>query len=91
MLISKELTPSVFFRFPGLASSPKLIKLINELGLIPVGTDAWFAKGEKANLGSIILVHGNSNERKGIKIFIKWAKNNKLPFLPLHKAISVDQ
>lgn len=88
MLLSKGLTPSVFFRFPGLVSSPDLLKMINEYGLIPVSTDAWLAKGEKPTAGSIILVHGNSNEHEAIEIFMEWSKSNKLPFLPLQQAIS---
>lgn len=87
MLISRGLTPSVFFRPPGLVSSPTLGKLINELGLIAVGTDAWLAKGEKINPGNIVLVYGNSSEPKGIDIFMKWSKDNQLAFLPLSQSI----
>jgi hypothetical protein len=65
-LIRAGLTPSIFFRFPGLVSNAAQIKELEKLGLIAVGSDAWLAKGQKAKEGTIILVHGNSNERQGI-------------------------
>lgn len=58
--------PSVFFRFPGLISNKSLINDLNRYGLIPLGADAWLAKNQVVKPGSIILVHGNSNEHKGI-------------------------
>lgn len=63
-------TPSVFFRFPGLVSNESLIKKIKEYGLIPLGTDAWIANLKRNHQeiipGSILLIHGNSNEHKGV-------------------------
>jgi hypothetical protein len=62
--------PSIFFRFPGLVSNQKLIQTLKTFGLIPLGTDAWIAflkqKHQEIIPGSIILVHGNGNEHKGI-------------------------
>ncbi|WP_419418854.1 hypothetical protein ACNVED_09865 [Legionella sp. D16C41] len=62
--------PSIFFRFPGLISNPALIKKLKSFGLIPLGTDAWIANlkrnRQEVMPGGIILVHGNSNEHKGI-------------------------
>lgn len=89
LLLSKGLTPSVFFRFPGLVASPKILKLINDFGLIPVSSNAWLAKGEKPTLGSIILVHGNSNEPKGIEIFMDSIQTNNFSFLPLSQALTL--
>ncbi len=67
LLLSYGITPSVLFRFPGLVSDKKSILLINELGLIPIGSNAWLAKNEKVKEGSIVLLHGNKNEPYGIK------------------------
>jgi len=39
--------------------------------LIPIGTDAWLAKGQQAENGSIVLIHGNGNEPVGVNDFIK--------------------
>ena len=66
--------PSVFFRFPGLVSNESLVKQIKQYGLIPLGTDAWIAdlqmKHQELTPGGIILVHGNSNEHKGIELLM---------------------
>ena len=58
--------PSVFFRFPGLVSDVAGLATLRRLGLIPLGAGAWLAKGEPAARGSVILVHGNGNEPRGI-------------------------
>jgi hypothetical protein len=65
-LIRSGLTPSVFFRFPGLVSNKAQITTLKGWGIIPIGSDAWLEKGEKPTNGSIILVHGNGNEPDGI-------------------------
>jgi hypothetical protein len=39
-------------------------------GLIPVGSDAWLAKKQKPESGSIVLIHGNGNEPLGITKFL---------------------
>lgn len=66
-LIAQGITPSIFFRFPGLVQNQKAIKILKKFGLIAVGSNAWLAKGEKISKGSIILLHGNKNEPQGIK------------------------
>lgn len=76
-LIGRGVTPSVFFRFPGLIFDEKLLKEIKETYfLIPIGSHAWIAKNEKIQDGSIILIHGNKNEPQGIEML-----EEKLPSL----------
>jgi len=70
-MIENDLLPSVFFRFPGLISNEALIDTVYNYGLITVGSDAWLAKGNKANAGSIVLIHGNGNETIGVSEFLK--------------------
>lgn len=70
-MLQHGLIPSVFFRFPGLVSDHSLVDKVIAYGLIPVGTDAWLAKGQNAATGSIVLIHGNGNEPVGVKDFIK--------------------
>jgi hypothetical protein len=70
-MIERGLTPSVFFRFPGLVSDEKLFHIITSFGLIPVGSDAWLAKNQWPKNGSIILVHATGNETIGIQRFLK--------------------
>jgi hypothetical protein len=70
-LLEAGVTPSVFFRFPGLVSDKRTIGIIHDLGLITVGTDAWIAKGQKPKKGSIVLLHGNKNEPQGVKRFLE--------------------
>jgi peptidoglycan/xylan/chitin deacetylase (PgdA/CDA1 family) len=88
-LLEEGELPSVFFRFPGLISNKKLIKQIKQYGLIPLGTDAWMANLEKNHQtitpGGIILVHGNSNEHKGILSILPLL--TKLNFVNIKEAI----
>ena len=70
-MIKQGLTPSVFFRFPGLVSDSRLFHLITALGLIPVGSDAWLGKNQWPKVGSIVLVHANGNEPIGIRRFLE--------------------
>ncbi len=80
-LLERGVTPSIFFRFPGLVSDEKAVHTVTRLGLIPIGTDAWLAKGQRPKEGSIILVHGNGNEPKGVRIFLRLLKEGKIPRL----------
>jgi hypothetical protein len=78
-ILEAGIVPSVFFRFPGLVSSRDLFLKITGYGLIPVGSDAWLAKDEWPEDGSIILVHANGNEPEGIlrlKKFIETKRKN---------------
>ncbi|MBB2150673.1 polysaccharide deacetylase family protein [Pedobacter gandavensis] len=70
-MIERGLLPSVFFRFPGLVSDQKLVDQVTSYGLIPIGSDAWLAKGQQSHAGSLVLIHGNGNEPIGVKDFIK--------------------
>lgn len=46
-------------------------------GIIPLGSDAWLAKGQPANSGSIVLIHGNGNEPLGVADFIQLLKKKQ--------------
>jgi len=70
-MLRNGLLPSVFFRFPGLVSDQQLVQRITAFGLIPIGTDAWLAKGQQPHAGSIVLIHGNGNEPVDVNDFIK--------------------
>ncbi len=76
-MLQNGLLPSVFFRFPGLVSDAKLLYEITGFGLIPIGSDAWLAKGQKAIPGSIVLIHGNGNEPIGVNDFISLLKSEQ--------------
>lgn len=76
-LLEKGLEFSAFFRFPGLVSNHQLVEDITNYGLIPIGSDAWLAKGQVAHNGNIVLIHGNGNEPMGIKDFIALLKKEK--------------
>jgi hypothetical protein len=81
-LVDQGRTPSIFYRFAGLVSNDKAYKkLISKFGLLPIGTKAWLAKGEKIRSGSIVLLHGNKNEPKGLKAF--YESKSKLPVVEL--------
>lgn len=76
-MIEHNLVPSIFFRFPGLVSGPRVFDKVIDFGLIPIGSDAWLAKGEKADDGNIVLVHANGNEPLGIRKFIELMHRNE--------------
>jgi hypothetical protein len=69
LLIANGETPSLFFRFPGLISSDPLMQAVSQDHLITLGADAWLALGQKPGRGSIVLVHPNGNEPKGLAMF----------------------
>jgi hypothetical protein len=88
LLIANGGTPSVFFRFPGLVSSSDLMKAVAAHHLISLGADAWLALAQAPHDGSIILVHPNGNEPKGLKIYREVAAQGRLPapLKPLNEA-----
>lgn len=69
-MISNGITPSVFFRFPGLISNSQLVTELANYGLLTLGSDAWLALGQRPKAGSIILIHGNGNEEFGVQLFM---------------------
>ena len=73
-LLQKGITPSLFFRFPGLISDHEIFDRILNLGLIPIGSDAWLAKGQWPDTGSVVLIHANGNEPVGVHDFINLLK-----------------
>jgi hypothetical protein len=76
-LLERNIIPSVFFRFPGLVSDHKIYNEVLDFGLIPVGSDAWLAKGQWPKNGSIVLIHANGNEPLGVKEFIELLKSKR--------------
>ncbi|UFS71552.1 polysaccharide deacetylase [Geomonas sp. RF6] len=91
LLLAHGLTPSPFFRFPGLVADTATMKRLRELSLIPVGSEAWLAKGEHPRQGSIVLVHGNGNEPKGIALALPILRTGRWRLLPLAAAFANDQ
>jgi len=54
-------------------SSPAVARAVATWGLIPLGANAWLAKGQtRIAPGSIVLVHINGNEPEGLRLFAKW-------------------
>jgi hypothetical protein len=86
LLLSRGVVPSPFFRFPGLVSDAATVKRLRDYSLIPIGSDAWLAKGEVPRQGSFILVHGNGNEPKGVKLLLPMLRAGELHLLPLSEA-----
>ncbi len=87
LLLENGITPSVFFRFPGLIADAGLLEKLRKLSLIPIGADAWLAKNEAPKSGSFILVHGNGNEEGGIERLLKfYGENRGVKLLPFREA-----
>ena len=76
-MLKNGLIPSAFFRFPGLVSDQQVVFKVTDYGLIPIGSDAWLAKGQQAQNGSIVLIHGNGNEPVGVNDFIDLLRSKK--------------
>lgn len=73
-----HLKVSKYFRFPGLRHNAGRLKELKALGYINLDADAWLGKGQKIKEGSIVLIHGNGNERPGIvKSFIKYLSSRE--------------
>jgi hypothetical protein len=83
-LLQRDIVPSVFFRFPGLVSDRDIYEKILNYGLIPVGSDAWLAKGQWPGSGSIVLIHANGNEPLGVRDFIDLLKKESTQALSGH-------
>ena len=79
LMLSNGLTPSVFFRFPGLISDASLMGKLRERHLVALGADSWIALGPRPRPGSIMLVHPNGNEPVGLKIFVRLLQEGKVP------------
>ena len=79
LLIANGETPSLFFRFPGLVSSDPLMQAVSRFHLVTLGADAWLAKGQQPERGSIVLVHPNGNEPKGLALFARDLKRGTIP------------
>ena len=77
-MLARGLVPSPFFRYPGLVSNRALALEVLRYGLIPLGSNAWMAKEERPQAGSIILLHANGNEPQGLELFRKWQRNTGL-------------
>lgn len=103
-MIQNGLTPSVFFRFPGLMSTPGQIQKLGQLGLIPLGTTAWLAmhgsqskyhkiyhlkSDQGAEPGRIVLTHGNGMERVGVDM-AKTYLHSPHRLLPLEQAAACE-
>ncbi len=83
ILLENGQLPSVFFRFPGLISNKEWMLQLQKFGLIPIGSNAWLAAQQDAKGGSIILVHGNSNEPEGIKLLMPLINQQLNEWLPI--------
>lgn len=79
LMIANGLTPSVFFRFPGLVSDPALLDKLRERHLVALGADAWIALGPRPRAGSIVLVHPNGNEEIGLRLFGRLVERGQMP------------
>lgn len=83
-----SLKPSKYFRFPGLIHNKKRLKELKEMGFTNLDADAWLTKGQIIKDGSIILVHGNGNEPRGVDLLLKYLKSYEKDILAKRLIIS---
>lgn len=89
-LLKQNQIPSIFIRFPGLIADEKILNEMREkYSLLPIGSDTWIAKGEKIVNGSIILIHGNLNEHKGIVMLNRYLEKRRYKFGNLVKMLEI--
>jgi len=69
------LVPSKYFRFPGLRTNPKNLRILKAMGYTPLSADAWLSKGQKIKDGSVVLVHGNGNDPLGGRMLVAYLKS----------------
>ncbi|MBU0629840.1 MAG: hypothetical protein KKC80_02845 [Candidatus Margulisbacteria bacterium] len=77
LMKANGLSPSIYFRFPGLRHSSVRLAELKALGYRKLDADAWLAKGKKIKDGSIVLVHGNGNEPKGVTILLRYLRTQE--------------
>lgn len=72
LLLENGITPSIWFRFPGLVYDERVLSELNQLSLLPLDANVWLANTAGIEDGSVVLVHGNGNERSGLrKLFVE--------------------
>jgi len=76
-----------FFRFPGLIYDLSRLRELGGMGFVALGADAWLAKGQRVLNGSIILVHGNGNEKRGVRLLFRYLKRNEKSIIAGHLRI----
>jgi len=69
VFLERGIAPAMFYRFPGLISNTTTLNTLNSLGYIAISSKAWIAKRQLPVKGSIVLLHGNGNEKNGINEF----------------------
>jgi hypothetical protein len=74
LLLEQGVMFSLLFRFPGLTHDAGRLRQLSDLGLFALDANAWVAKGELVENGSVILLHGNGNEPVGIEMFFEWVE-----------------
>ena len=87
-----HLVVSKYFRFPGLRHNKQRLTALAKMGYVSLDADAWLGKGlwrakssqQPIKNGSIVLIHGNGNENKGVvDKFINYLKSNKVEIVSL--------
>lgn len=76
-MLENDIMPSPFFRFPGLVANKELYFKVLSYGVIPIGSNAWLAKGQKISKGSVVLLHANGNEPQGLKTYSDFFNKTK--------------
>jgi hypothetical protein len=83
-LLEWGIVPTVYYRFPGLIHDRVRLETILGLNLLPIDCDSWIALagsahpyGRPVGDGSIILVHGNGNEPRGIVRLRTWSGDHR--------------
>ncbi len=72
---------SPYFRFPGLVYDFTRLRQLSGMGYMAVGADAWLAKGQRVRNGSILLVHGNGNEKLGVTLLRAFLRHKERDIL----------
>lgn len=80
LMLDWGIVPSVYYRFPGLIHDSARLHAAVDLTMIALDCDSWVSSMDSdraptrrlARHGSILLLHGNGNEPKGITRMLRW-------------------
>ncbi len=99
ILLEWGVVPEHFYRFPGLKHDETRLNEILAMSLLPVDCDSWVSGMHldrpphrvPATNGSILLVHGNGNEARGISRFFEWLEEEPdWEFAPIWEFVNAD-
>jgi hypothetical protein len=77
LFLEYGICPSLWFRFPGNKFNYERLLELSSLRLIPLSIDVWLERGEKIRSGSVVLVHANGNDERGVSTLMEFLQDRR--------------